>query len=88
MSKAFKKGSKESLDEFNARNLSKLDLVSLMIDCVGFGDLTVIVVLGIDVKGKKHILGIKQAETENWEVCRDLFESLMIEALKLRIIFL
>jgi len=84
VSKAFKKVSKESLDEFNARDLSKLDLVSLMVDGVGFGDITVIVILGIDTKGKKHILGIRQAETENWEVCRDLFESLIDRGLEVK----
>jgi len=42
------------------------------------------VVLGIDLKGKKHTLGIRQAETENWEVCRDLFESLIDRGLEVR----
>lgn len=84
VSKAFKKVSRESLDEFNARDLSKLNLVSLMIDGVGFGDITVIVVLGIDIKGKKYILGIRQAETENWQVCRDLFESLIDRGLEVK----
>lgn len=82
VSKAFKKASKESLDEMNSRDLSMLNLISLMIDGVGFGDMTVIVVLGIDAFGKKHILGLRQAETENWEVCRDLFESLIDRGLK------
>lgn len=82
VSKAFKKASRESLDELNSRDLSTLNLVSLMIDGIGFGDTTVIVVLGIDVFGKKHILGVRQAETENWEVCRDLFESLIDRGLK------
>ena len=84
VSKAFVKSSKEALEEFNNRDLSKLDLISMMIDGVGFGQMTVIVVLGIDVKGKKHILGIRQAETENWQVCRDLFENLIDRGLEVK----
>lgn len=77
VSKAFVKASREALDDLNGRDLSKLNLVSIMMDGVGFGDATVIVALGIDTQGKKHILGLRQGDTENWQVVKDLLENLI-----------
>lgn len=82
VSKAFVKASRGALDDFNSRDLSKLNLVALMIDGVGFGNKTVIVTMGIDIEGKKHILGLREGSTENWELCRDLFESLISRGLR------
>ena len=82
VSKAFVKSSRGALDDFNSRNLSDLDFVSLMIDGVNFSERTVVVALGIDIKGKKHILGLREGSTENWELCRDLFENLLSRGLK------
>ncbi len=65
VSKAFVKGSKEQLDQMNSRDLTQEDYCSLMIDGVGFGDRTVIVVPGITAEGKKQILGLREGETEN-----------------------
>ena len=77
VSRSFVKASRGQLDQLNSRDLSSLSLVSIMLDGVSFGDVTVIVALGIDERGRKHILGIRQAETENWQACRDLLESLI-----------
>jgi len=81
VSKAFVKASRGALDDFNSRDLSKLNLVVLMIDGVGFGNKTVVVAMGIDIEGQKHILGLREGSTENWELCRDLFESLISRGL-------
>lgn len=83
VSKAFVKASRGALEDFNSRDLSKLDLVALMIDGVGFGNKTVIVAMGIDIEGQKHILGLREGSTENWELCRDLFESLISRGLNI-----
>lgn len=48
-----------------------------MIDGVVFGSRTVVVSLGITVEGKKLVLGLREGHTENWEVCKDLLESLI-----------
>ena len=82
VSKAFVKSSRGTLEDFNSRDLSDLDFISLMIDGVNFGDRTVVVALGIDIKGKKHILGLREGSTENWELCRDLFENLLSRGLR------
>jgi putative transposase len=81
VSKAFVRASKGALDEFNSRDLSEHQFASLMIDGVGFGDRTVVVAMGIKVTGEKMILGLREGNTENWELCRDLFESLISRGL-------
>lgn len=82
VSKAFVKASRGALEEFNSRDLSDIEAVSMMIDGVGFGDRTVIVALGIDVKGKKYVLGLREGSTENWELCTDLFENMISRGLR------
>ena len=82
VSKAFKKGSQEQLDKINSRDLSKHHWVSMMIDAVHIGDYAVVVALGVNDKGKKHILGLKQGATEDWQVVRDLFRNLVDRGFK------
>lgn len=76
VSKAFVKSSKEHLESINGRDLNGKDLCAIMIDGIGFGDRTVIVALGIQTNGKKLVLGLREGNTENGEICRDLLESL------------
>jgi len=82
VSKAFVKASRGALDDFNSRDLSQLNITAIMLDGVGFGDRTVVVALGIDSEGKKHILGLREGSTENWELCTDLFENLISRGLQ------
>jgi putative transposase len=82
VSEAFKMGSQQSLDKINMRNLSEHRFISLMIDGIGFSDRTVICVLGIAEDGKKLILGLREGDTENSEVCVDLLQSLIDRGLR------
>lgn len=77
VSKAFVKGSKQSLEELNDRDLSGHDFVAIMIDGIGFGERLVIAALGLTVRGQKIVLGLREGETENSEVCVDLLRSLL-----------
>lgn len=81
VSEAFVKSSKDALDEVNGRDLKAMNISTIMIDGIGFGDRTVVAALGITDKGKKKILGIREGDTENWELCRDLFENLISRGL-------
>ena len=58
--------------EFLARSLQGLDLPVIMIDGTGLGDHLILVVLGIDREGRKHILGVREGTTESSEVCLSL----------------
>jgi transposase-like protein len=82
VSKAFKKGSLQALDEINGRKLDAQDFITIMIDGIGFGKRCVIVAMGINKLGEKLLLGLREGDTENWEVCKDLFQSLIDRGLK------
>lgn len=76
VSRAFKNGSKELLESLNSRSLKKESFFCMMIDSTNIGERAVMTVLGITTGGKKMILGIRDGNTENWQVCRDLFHDL------------
>lgn len=82
VSKAFAMGSREAFDQLNTRDLSPHSWVALMIDGIEFGGSCVVVALGITAEGKKLILGLKRGDTENSEVCVDLFQELIARGLK------
>ena len=62
---------------FLSRPLSDLDLPVILIDGTALGDHVLIVALGIDTTGQKHILGVTVGTTESEQVCRSLFRSLI-----------
>lgn len=77
VSRAFNKSSREALESMNHRDLSKYKFSAIMIDGVSFGLRMVIVALGVTDRGRKVILGLREGNTENWEICRDLLEALI-----------
>ena len=84
VSRAFRRGSQKALEELNGRELKVYDIVSLMIDGLEFAGQMVICVLGIRRDGQKMILGLRQGDTENSEVCVDLLQSLVERGFKVR----
>lgn len=82
VSAAFVKASRGALDELNSRDLSQHRFACIMVDGVGFGDRTVVAAVGITAAGQKLLLGLREGETENWEIARDLFESLIARGLR------
>jgi transposase-like protein len=58
------------------RDLSGLDIWVLMIDGIRVGKSLLVVALGVDFTGKKHILGFREGSTENPRVCLDLLHDL------------
>jgi transposase-like protein len=88
VSSAFVKGSQKILDEMNSRDLSAMEFCSIMVDGVGFGSRTVITALGIKLDGKKLILGLREGDTENSEVVKDLFRNLIDRGLRVNVNYL
>jgi transposase-like protein len=82
VSKAFAMGSREAFDSLNTRDLSSHSWAALMVDGIEFGGACVIAALGITTEGRKLILGLKRGDTENAEVCKDLFQELIVRGLK------
>jgi transposase-like protein len=58
------------------RDLSMLDLWALLVDGVKVGKAMIVVAIGLDLTGKKHILGFREGSTENARVCTDLFHDM------------
>lgn len=65
------------LEEFHTRRFDDREFVAIMIDGIGVANIDNIVALGIDVWGKKTLLGIRQGATENTKVCTELLEDLI-----------
>jgi len=54
-----------------------LGLCVILIDGKQFHDFTLITALGIDIEGRKHVLGLWPGATENSEVCGQLLDELI-----------
>jgi transposase-like protein len=74
VSRHFVKATAEQMREFLERDLSGLDLVAIFIDGIEFKGHLLVVALGLDKGGKKHVLGLWQGATENAAVCMSLLE--------------
>jgi putative transposase len=61
--------------------LGDLDLCVLFLDGKEFHDFTVIVAMGVDRQGRKHVLGLWSGATENAEVCGALLDDLIARGL-------
>jgi transposase-like protein len=77
VSRRFVALSAKRLGEWLARDLDKLDLAAILIDGIHFRDHVVLVALGIDAQGEKHVLGLREGSTENATVVRALISDLV-----------
>jgi len=64
------------VQEFLSRPLDSVDLPVVMIDGKRFGDHLLLVALGIDAQGAKHVLGVVEGTTESERACTTLLRSL------------
>ncbi|MBI4823334.1 MAG: transposase [Nitrospirae bacterium] len=76
VSRHFVEATAEQMREFMERDLSGLDLCAIFIDGIEFKGNLLVVALGLDVKGKKHVLCLWHGATENAEVCKMLLEDM------------
>jgi len=76
VSRHFVAATARQLREFMERDLSGLNLCALFMDGIGFADHLLVVALGLDVEGRKHVLGLWEGATENEAVCRALVEDM------------
>lgn len=77
VSRHFVRASAEQLRELCERRLEELELVAVLIDGIEYAGQVLVVALGIDADGKKHILGLWQGATENQTVVKALLEDLV-----------
>ena len=55
----------------------ELDLPVVMVDGICFSDRVILVALGIDAKGNKHVLGLREGSTEKAQVVKSLLSDLV-----------
>jgi transposase-like protein len=77
VSRRFVALSQRRLKECLSRPLGELDLWVVMIDGIAFLDHTILVALGIDGSGSKHVLGLREGTTENAAVASALLSDLV-----------
>lgn len=77
VSRRFVAKSREQVESFLSRPLEKLDLPVVMIDGKHLGNHLLLVALGIDADGHKHVLGVREGSTESFEVCRSFLRDLI-----------
>ena len=67
---------KPMVEEFRQSRLDKDDFVVLLFDGIHVAKKQMIACVGIDMNGKKHVLGLRVGATENDIVCRDLIRDM------------
>lgn len=78
VSRRFVAATAKELATWLGRDLSTVDLAAVMIDGLAFGDERVVLIaLGIDRGGKKHVLGIHEGATENAAACGALLDDII-----------
>jgi transposase-like protein len=81
VSRRFVALSTQRLEQWLASRLDHVRLPVVMIDGIHFKDRVVLVALGFDTDGRKHVLGIREGSTENTRVVRSLISDLIARGL-------
>lgn len=76
VSRAFIRASQKDLDSINEGQLSEYSFVALMLDSLEVGERTVVAALGITAEMEKVPVGLREGDTENSEVVKDLLTSI------------
>jgi putative transposase len=77
VSRQWMAASAQRLRQLMERPIHDLDLLAIFLDGKEFHGTTVIVALGVDSKGVKHVLGLWSGATENSVVCGALLDELI-----------
>lgn len=77
VSRRFVALSSRRLEQWLASRLDHVRVPVVMIDGIHFKDRVVLVALGFDTDGRKHVLGIREGSTENTRVVRSLISDLI-----------
>jgi transposase-like protein len=77
VSRRFVAATGKKLEAWMNRDLSEFKLATIMIDGLHVDDHVVLVALGFDEAGAKHLLGIHEGATENRESCTALMTNLV-----------
>ena len=76
VSRHFVKATAQQMRGFLERDLAGLELAAIFIDGIEFKRHLIVVALGLDKGGRKHVMGLWQGATENATVCTNLLEDM------------
>lgn len=82
VSRRFVEATSARVDEMMSRDLSAHSFAVVMIDGLAVGDHMVLIGIGIDESGDKHVLGLREGATENATSCRELLVQLRDRGLR------
>lgn len=82
VSRRYIRASSKKLRELQERRLDEHDVVALIIDGKRFGEDEIIIAVGITTEGRKVVLGMVQAATENSAVCQEFLGELIERGLR------
>jgi transposase-like protein len=82
ISRQFAVASEQQLKRLCERRFDDIDILAVYIDGIQFGDCHVIVAIGVESGGSKHILGLREGSSENSRVATDLLNDLVERGVK------
>ena len=77
ISREFAAASEQQLKTLCERRFDEMDILVVYVDGIQFGDCHVIVAIGVDSGGSKHVLGLREGSSENSRVATDLLNDLV-----------
>jgi len=81
VSERFAQATAELVGRFLSRDLSDERILVVFMDGIHMGDHTVLVALGVDAEGRKHVLGMREGTTENRAVCSAMLDDMVSRGL-------
>lgn len=82
VSRRFVAATEAQMGEWLGRDLSNLDLAALLLDGVHVHEHVLLVALGVDSDGQKHVLGVREGASENATACTALLSDLRERGLR------
>ena len=82
VSREFVDASEKALKELAERRFDEQDMLIVYLDGLVFGEQHVIAAIGVDSKGYKHVLGLRDGASENATVCKALLADLVERGVK------
>jgi transposase-like protein len=77
VSRRFVSATGKQLEQWLRRDLPPVRLAAIMIDGLAFDEHVVLIALGVDAEGKKHVLGLHEGATENQAACGALLDDII-----------
>lgn len=82
VSRRFVTATQETVTALTSRDLRPLSICAVVIDGIHMGEHLIVVALGVDEAGDKHVLGLHEGATENESVCAALIADLVARGLR------